>query len=111
MIHDTSLFSPDFLTREASLLCAKKGHDPDTPSLMEAMTGQHRDEFLDSMQTEINELGHHCTWEVVQRANFPLVKQPDGTMKTPQVLLGTWAFRLKQFPSGILRRIKARFCA
>ena len=39
------------------------------------------------------------------------VKQPDGTYKTPKILPGTWAFKLKRFPDGLFREVKARFCA
>ena len=40
-----------------------------------------------------------------------LVQMKDGTLQKPQVLSGTWAFKLKWFPSGILKKVKARFCA
>ena len=81
---------------------AKKGNDPDTPSMMEALSGPHREEFMEAMQNEITELEHHGTWKVVKRGSLP----PDA-----KILPGTWAFRVKRFPSGLLRKIKARFCA
>ena len=38
-------------------------------------------------------------WEVVVRENWM------------HVLASTWAFRIKRFPSGVIRKLKARFCA
>jgi hypothetical protein len=28
-----------------------------------------------------------------------------------RVLLGTWAFKIKRFPDGLVKKFKARFCA
>ena len=39
------------------------------------------------------------------------VKAKDGFFKKPPILAGTWAFKVKRFPSGELRKIKSRFCA
>ena len=38
-------------------------------------------------------------WDVVER---------DGSMN---ILPGTWAFKCKQFPDGLVKKFKARFCA
>ena len=111
VLTDTSLFTPDFLIRNPMLFKAKKGNDPDHPRMVEALSGQHRDEFLQAMLNEITELEHHGTWEVVKKADIPMETLPDGTQRSPQILSGTWAFRIKRFPSGLLRKIKARFCA
>ena len=81
---------------------AKKGSDPDTPSMMEALSGEHRDAFMEAMKNEMLELEHHGTWKVIRRDSLP---------SDAKVLPGTWAFRVKRFPSGLLRKIKARFCA
>ena len=62
------------------------------------------------MRNEINELVHHETWEVVKRSDIPQQKNEDGSFSTPKVLPSTWAFKIKRFPSGLLRKIKARFC-
>ena len=35
---------------------AKKGTDPDTPGMMEALSGPHHDEFMKAMKNEISEL-------------------------------------------------------
>ena len=80
---DTSLFTPDFLNRHRMMFKAKKGNDPDTPGMMEALSGPHRDEFMEAMKNEISELEHHGTWTVVKRSTLP---------PNTKVLPGTWAF-------------------
>ena len=45
-------FVPDVLTN-CPVLMKAKAKDPDTPSLTEALTGPHRDEFLEAMRKEI----------------------------------------------------------
>ena len=62
------------------------------------------------MRNEINELVHHETCEVVKRSDIPQQNNEDGSLSTPKVLPSTWAFKIKRFPSGLLRKIKARFC-
>ena len=102
---------PDFLLNNPKLFESKKGNDPDTPGIMEALSGPHREEFLQAMQNETEELEKHGTWTVMKRSEVPKVKQKDGTLKEPTFLAGTWAFKVKRFPSGVLRKIKSRFCA
>ena len=101
-MEDTSIFMSDFLNRNPNLFKAKKGNDPDTPGMMEALSGPHGKEFMEAMQNEMTELEHHGTWKVVKRSSLP----PDA-----KVLPGTWAFRVKCFRSGLLKKLNARFCA
>ena len=65
VLTDTSCFTPDFLNKNPNLFKAKKGNDPDTPGMMEALSGLYRDEFMQAMQNEISELEHHGTWKIV----------------------------------------------
>ena len=74
---------------------------------MEALSGPHRDEFLEVMRNEITELENHGTWPVMRRSEIPSVKQKDGSFKKPPILAGTWAFKVKRFPSGELRKTQA----
>ena len=76
--------------------------DPDLPSLQEAMSGPHHTEFLEAMNKEIEELESHNTWKVIPKSSLP-----EGV----NILPGTWALRIKRFPDGRFRKIKARFCA
>ena len=66
VLADTSLFTPDFLNRNPMMFKAKKGNYPDTPSMMEALSGEHRNEFMEAMKNKIAELEHHGTWKVVR---------------------------------------------
>ena len=34
----------------------------------------------------------------------PMVNQEHGTMKKAKILTGTWVFRIKRFPSGLMRK-------
>ena len=83
IITDPEVFLPDFFTRNQSIFKTRKtGSDPDTPSVMEALTGPHRDGFLDTIQLEITELEHHNTWKVIKRSDIPKKQLSDGTTKT-----------------------------
>jgi hypothetical protein len=78
--------------------------DPDTPTWAAAMSGPHKAEFLAAMKAEITslELEQHNTWTVVPRKTAP-----EGA----NILPGTWAFRIKRYPDGRLRKFKSRYCA
>ena len=59
-IPDPGVFPPDFFTSNPNMFKAKKkGSDPDLPSVMEALSGPHRDDFLHAMQQAITELECH----------------------------------------------------
>jgi Reverse transcriptase (RNA-dependent DNA polymerase) len=77
-------------------------NDPDTPNFHQAMGGPYREEFIKAMQKEIEELEEHNTWTVISKN-----ETPEGA----NILAGTWAFKIKRFPDGRLRKFKARFCA
>ncbi|MGH7974287.1 MAG: reverse transcriptase domain-containing protein [bacterium] len=77
---------------------ASKPTSEDTPLYHEAMAGPHKEKFCEAMFTEIEELEAKKTWSLVNR--------PKG--KT--VLPGTWAFKIKRYPDGRIRKYKARFC-
>ena len=52
----TSL-SPDFMIRHPGAFKAQtKGNDPDTPNIVQALSGPHREEFLEAMKIELEEL-------------------------------------------------------
>ena len=109
IVTDTNVLGPDFLLRNPNLFKAGK-KDADSPGIMEALSGPYREEFLQGMKNEIQELEAHGTWTIMKRADIPKVKMKDGTFSTPPILAGTWAFKIKRFPDGLMRKIKARFC-
>ena len=53
------------------------------------------------MKKEIKELEERSTWTVVKRSSIP---------EEANVLPGTWAFRIKRYPTGLIQKFKARFC-
>jgi hypothetical protein len=75
--------------------------DPDSPRLHEAMSGEHREEFLAAMSKEIEELESHGTWTVIKKSSLP---------RGANLLPSTWAFKIKRYPDGRMRKHKARFC-
>ena len=94
---------PDMIGRCPGLLKASKGGgkgaDPDLPILGQALNGSYREEFLQVMRNEIEELEAHGTWTVIER-------KPGMN-----VLPGTWAMRIKRYPDGRKKKVKARWCA
>jgi hypothetical protein len=80
---------------------AKKRYDPDTPSYMEAMSGDNAEDYWVTMKGEIDSLVKRQTWDIVPRSSC-----------APNALIvpGTWAFRCKRRPDGTFRKFKSRWC-
>ena len=88
-------------TNSPQFFKAGKKHDPDTPTIKEALGGPHRREFIKAMKKEVEELEEHNTWTIMNRSDIP-----EGANIVPS----TWAFKIKRAPSGELKKFKARFC-
>ena len=74
----------------------------DNPTWSKAMGAKSdfKDEFWKAAETEIATLDKEMgAWEVV-----------DETADM-NVLESTWAFKIKRFPDGLIKKFKARFCA
>eukprot|EP00957_Ditylum_brightwellii_P006810 516140-Ditylum_brightwellii.AAC.1 len=84
---------------DLALAAAKS--DPNTPNLMEALMGEHGEEFRAAMLKEINALKNRKTWTLVPKSNIP---------KSVKIIPTTWALKIKSYPSGAFRSFKARFC-
>ncbi|KAG7341235.1 reverse transcriptase RNA-dependent DNA polymerase [Nitzschia inconspicua] len=80
-------------------LLTSKASQADNQIYEEAMNGPNRDGFFDAMKTELKTLTDMDCWEVVER------------LPAMNVLPSTWAFKLKRYPDGSVRKYKARFCA
>ena len=61
----------------------KKTNDPDTPTYMEAMSGDDAESFWEAMQKEIEALVKRKTWSVV----------PRSVAGGSDIVPGTWAFK------------------
>ena len=87
-------------TADPRLLQAKASkYNEDNPSWEMAMNGPFADNFWKACEVELNTLENDMhTWDYVKRT-------PDM-----HVLPGTWAFKVKRFPDGLVKKFKARFC-
>ena len=65
------------------------------------MSGPHKEQFLKAMFDEIKTLEKLKTWNVIQKSDVP---------SDQKVIPSTWAFKIKRYPDGRLRKFKARFC-
>ena len=70
----------------------------DNPRFKEAMSGPNAEGFLKASVLEISTLQHMDAWTQVERKPHM------------NVLPSTWAFKIKRFPDGLVRKLKARFC-
>ena len=74
--------------------------DADTFTFQEAMNHPNSDGFWDAAEKELKTLKETMkVWDEVDREPWM------------NVLPSTWAFRIKRFPNGLIRKFKARFCA
>ena len=87
-------------TADPRLLQAKTSkYNEDNPSWNMAMNGPFAENFWKACEVELDTLENEMnTWDYVKR--------------TPgmHVLPGTWAFKIKRFPGGLIKKFKARFC-
>eukprot|EP00956_Cyclotella_meneghiniana_P015029 scaffold22790_cov42-Cyclotella_meneghiniana.AAC.1 len=71
----------------------------DNPSWKQAMSGPFKEEYWKAAIKEIETLESMDVWEVVDRTD------------DMNVIDSIWAFKLKRFPDGMVKKFKARFCA
>jgi Reverse transcriptase (RNA-dependent DNA polymerase) len=71
----------------------------DNPTWEEAMNGPDKSGYWKACEKEIQTLENKECWDIIDKENWM------------NVLPGTWAFRCKRFPDGLVRKLKARFCA
>ena len=73
--------------------------ESDTPSFTEAMNGPNAAGFFKAMEIEIQTLLDMETFDIIDK--LPWMK----------VVSSTWAFKVKRYPDGSIRKLKARLCA
>ena len=71
----------------------------DNPNWNQAMNGPFSDEYCQATCTENETLEGMEDWYVVYRED------------DMNVIIFTWAFKLNQYPDGLIKKFKARFCA
>jgi len=79
--------------------------DPDSLYFMEAMNGEmeaingeHGEEYQEAMGIEMQALQWAVTWDIVPRSQVP---------RTTNVLPLTWVYKLKHYPDGCPKKFKA----
>ena len=77
---------------------AARANDASTPTWSEAMNGPNEEGFWDACKLEIETLEKMKVWDVVDKEPWM------------RVVKSTWAFKIKHYPSGLVRKLKARFC-
>jgi Reverse transcriptase (RNA-dependent DNA polymerase) len=69
--------------------------------MIEAIFGDHGEEYWIAMKNEIEALVKRQTWDIMPRTQVP---------KGEPIVPGTWAFKCKRRPDGSFRKFKARWC-
>lgn len=73
--------------------------DPDNPTFRQAMASPDSDKWWGAMEAEMDTLeGDLKAWKLVKREPWM------------NVLPSTWAFKIKRYPDGTVKKYKARFC-
>ena len=99
MMHENT--DPEYNTVEwmHPMFLGAKANSEDNPTWEEAMNGPNRKGYWEACEKELNTLdSDKNAWDVVDREPWM------------NVLPSTWAFKCKRFPSGDIRKLKARFC-
>lgn len=71
----------------------------DNPNYNQAMNGPVADEYWEAACDEVQTLENMTAWEVVE--------QKVGM----NVMSLTWAFKCNRYPDGLIKKLKAHFCA
>ena len=71
----------------------------DNPNWSQAMRGPFREEYWQAAVKELETLESMDVWEVVDQTD------------DMNVIDSIWAFKIKRFPDGMVKKFKARFCA
>ena len=95
-----ALQNPEDLTMDdfPELAFVIKSSQNDNPRFDEAMNGPNSDGFWEAAAKEAAILQNIGTWEQVER-------KPEMN-----VIQSTWAFKIKRFPDGLVRKLKSRLC-
>jgi hypothetical protein len=78
---------------------SSKASEDDNLTYEQVMSGPNKEGCWKAAKKEVGTLVKKGAWEVVAKKAWM------------HVLPSTWAFKCKRFPDGIIRKLKARFCA
>ena len=71
-----------------SYVIKTQSQDPDTPTYMEALSGENSEEYFKAINDENQSLMRRYTWDIVSRKS----------VSYHNVLPGTWSFKCKRKP-------------
>ena len=92
--------SPSTFHIRESYALNSQSHDPDTPTYMEALSGENVEEYFKAMDDKIQSLMRRDTWEIVSRKS----------VADHKVLPRTWSFKFKRKPDWKISKFKAQYC-
>ena len=84
------------------LAFSARANAEDTPCFHEAMRSPDREGFIEAMKKEMTQLSELNAFTAVPRQKAIDEGRP--------IIDSTWAFKRKQFPDGLMKKLKARFC-
>ena len=91
--YDSNVDTEYFLSLQAewdaereSYAIKTQSHDPDTPTYMEALSGENSEEYFKAMDDEIQSLMKRDTWEIVSRKS----------VSDHNIIPGTWSLKCKR---------------
>ena len=88
-------------TVDPTIFKAKMGIDPNEPSLIEALSSPHSEQWTKAMTEEVINIVKRQTWDVIRTS-----EAPEGS----NIIPGTCAFKWKSFHDGSFIKFKAQFC-
>ena len=77
-----------------------QSHDPDTPTYIEALSGENLEEYFKAMDDEIQSLMRRDTWEIISRKS----------VADHNLLPVIWYFKCKRKPDWTIRKFKVQYC-
>jgi hypothetical protein len=75
-----------------------QANNEDNPTWEQAMNGPDAVGYWKAAQKEMDTLNSKEAWDVVDKEPWM------------NILPGTWAFKCKRYPNGLIKKLKARFC-
>eukprot|EP00957_Ditylum_brightwellii_P069897 5308082-Ditylum_brightwellii.AAC.1 len=95
-----------YVNGEHPFALAAKANAMDTPNYWQAMNRPDSDLFVDVMQEEMDALDQLKTWELIDIDDVPSTAEGIGCI----IIESTWAFKVKQYSDGKVKKRKAPLC-
>jgi len=97
-MHQTMDYEGNTFEEWDPMILSSVANSQDNPTWNHAMNGPNKKGFWTACEIEITTLERKESWIVVERESWM------------HVLPSTWAFKIKRYPHGAIRKLKARFC-